>query len=66
MKKERLLVAVGTWDSSVQGMVFELSLIDDMGETDIPRGRSYMSGAQRKTQSLLEENKYPIIISGLV
>lgn len=66
VKKGRSLVAVGTWDSSVQGVVFELSLIGDMGEMDIPGGRSYMSGAQRKTQSLLEENKYPIIISVLV
>lgn len=54
------------WDNSVQGVAFELSLIDAMGEMDILGGRSDMSGVQRKTQGLLGENKYPITSSVLV
>ena len=46
--RERSLVAVGIWDNSVQGVIFELSLIDDIGDMDILDGRNDMSGAQKE------------------
>lgn len=39
---------MGIWDSSLQAVVFELSLIDDTGKMDIPDGGNDMREPREK------------------